>query len=81
MITIRGQCHVVSHDDHLDEVPLGAGTFCGEAEIQPITRVVFDDQNRPGRPVTGADRRKNCVRPGEVNTSPATAALSIPLPT
>ena len=77
-----GQGHVVGHDHDLDRQSLGPRQLGGEAEVQPVAGVVLDDQERPGaarrRPGSRRARRRAA---GEVKTSPATAALSIPRPT
>ena len=62
--------------------PLGAGQLGGQAEVEPVARVVLDDQQRTRRgPATAGSAASTASGLGEVKTSPATAAASIPRPT
>jgi hypothetical protein len=55
------QRDVVGHDHHLGGDALGAGQLRGEAEVQPVTRVVLYDQDGAGRARGGADAGEHGV--------------------
>ena len=76
-----GQGDVVGDDHHLDRDALGPGHLGGQAEVQPVAGVVLDDQQAARRAGDGADGGQDGVGAGEVKTSPATAAESMPRPT
>ncbi len=76
------QRHVVGDDHHLDRDALLAGKLGGEAEIQPVAGVVLHrPSTAPAGPLTARIAASTASVLGEVKTSPATAAVSMPRPT
>lgn len=55
------QGDVVGNDDDFDRNPVAAREFGGEAEIQAVARIVFDDQHRAGRTAGGSDRGQHRI--------------------
>src|SRR5580704_16664988 len=49
------QGDVVGDYDGFDPQALGAGAFDGEAEIEPVARIVLDDDKASGGPSHGQD--------------------------
>ena len=76
-----GNGNVIADNHHLDFFAKGAGPFGGKAEIEPVTGIVWNDEKAAGLPVTATIAARTASKLGEANTSPQTAAVSMPLPT
>ena len=44
-----GYCGILAHDNHLHAVTFALAPFRSQPEVEPITRVVLDDEQRPLR--------------------------------
>ena len=75
------QRDVVGDDDDLDRDPLRPGHLGSESEIEPVARVVLDDQDSAGRTGDGPDRRKHGVGAGRREDVARDSRVSIPSPT
>ena len=56
-----GQRDVIGHDHHIDRNPLGPRALGGQAEVEPISGVVLDDQEGPSRARDGPDRGEDGI--------------------
>lgn len=55
----RWQRAVIGHDDHVDFKPFQLGSLCGKPKVEPIARVIFDDQKTSGRSGDVSNGREN----------------------
>jgi hypothetical protein len=74
------QGHVIIHDDHFDRNAFCTRHLGRQAKVQPVAGVVLDHQQCSGFAATAWMAAKTVSLLGEVKTSPATAALSMPAP-
>ncbi len=56
--------HIIAHDDHLDRDARRPGDLGGQAEIEPVAGIVFDDQQNAGGARHRADRCFHGVHAG-----------------
>ena len=61
MVSLCGERDVVGHHHHLDRPTLGAGDLGGQAEVEPVTGVVLDDQQHAAGPSHRVDRGEHGI--------------------